>query len=220
MKLAGLHKHANKEPYWHVQVAVVLAVALQLILSDKLTVGPKFIIAGFEISLLLLLAFFAPQGHSAVKHIRRTLAIILIAFISFANITSLFLVVRSLIGTRQVSGKQLIISALAIYLTNIIIFGLWYWELDSNGSQAQNYDVEPVDFLFPQMNVGSDLGALKLWNPTFFDYLYVSITNASAFSPTDTMPLTHRAKLLMSAQSTISLITIALVAARAVNILS
>ena len=220
MKLAGLHKQANKEPYWHVQVALVLAVVLQLILSDKLTIGPKYLLVGFEISLLLLLAFFAPLEHSAVKHIRRTLAIVLIAALSFANITSLILVVSSLIGTRQVSGRQLIVSALAIYLTNIIIFGLWYWELDSNGSQDQKYEAKPIDFLFPQMDVDSSLKALKSWNPTFFDYLYVSVTNASAFSPTDTMPLTHRAKLLMSVQSTISLITIALVAARAVNILS
>jgi hypothetical protein len=219
MKLAGLHKHANLEPYWHVQLAVVFAVTLQLVLSEKLTLGPKYIIAGFEVMLLISLAFFAPQSHRAIVHVRRSLAVLLIAFISFANITSLGLVVNSLLGSKQVSGRELIISALAIYLTNIIIFGLWYWELDSSGNQEQSYEAAPVDFLFPQMDVNTDIVAIKNWVPTFFDYLYVSITNASAFSPTDTMPLTHRAKLLMSVQSTISLITIALVAARAVNIL-
>lgn len=220
MKLAGLHKHANTEPYWHVQLAVVLAIALQLFLSNKLIIGPKYVIAGFEGLLLVSLAAFAPRSHQAIIRIRRSLAVMLIAIISFANITSLYLVISSLVSSKQISGKQLIISALAIYLTNIIIFGLWFWEIDSGGSQEQNYQDAPIDFLFPQMNAGSEVANLRSWTPTFFDYLYVSITNASAFSPTDTMPLTHRAKLLMSLQSTISLITIALVAARAVNILS
>jgi len=220
MKLARLHQHANKEPYWHVHVAVVVAIALQLALNNKLTVGPKYVIAGFESLLLVALVVFAPHKHPVIAHLRRTLAVMLIALISVANITSLILVVDSLFGSKQVSGKELIVSGLAIYLTNIIIFGLWYWELDSNGNQGQDVEVTPVDFLFPQMVNGADIAAGKGWTPTFFDYLYVSITNASAFSPTDTLPLTHRAKFLMSLQSTTSLITVALVAARAVNILA
>jgi len=217
MKLARLHQQANKEPYWHVHVAVVVAIALQLVLNNKLTVGPKYAIAGFEAVLLLALIVFAQHEHPVITHLRRTLAIMLIALISVANITSLILVVDSLFGSKQVSGKELIVSGLAIYLTNIIIFGLWYWELDSNGNPGQDVAVAPIDFLFPQM-AAQRFG--KEWSPTFFDYLYVSITNASAFSPTDTLPLTHRAKLLMSLQSTTSLITVALVAARAVNILA
>ena len=220
MKLARLHKHANLEPYWHVQLAVVIAIILQLALNNRLTIGPKYVIAGFEALLLISLAFFTPKSQNALTRLRRSLAILLIAFISVANITSLFLVVNSLLGTKQITGKELIISAIAIYLTNIIIFGLWYWELDSNGNQAQSQKVRPVDFLFPQMNSGIKVEDINFWIPTFFDYLYISITNASAFSPTDTLPLTHRAKLLMSTQSTVSLITIALVAARAVNILA
>jgi hypothetical protein len=108
----------------------------------------------------------------------------------------------------------------AIFLTNIIVFGLWYWELDSNGIQGQSTKVRPVDFLFPQMTPGEHVVERGLWVPTFFDYLYISITNATAFSPTDSQPLSHRAKLLMASQSLISLITVALVAARAVSILS
>jgi len=96
---------------------------------------------------------------------------------------------------------------MAIYLTNIIVFGLWYWELD-------NTRVEVADFLFPQM------ATKPSWRPTFFDYVYVSITNATAFSPTDTLPLTHRAKFLMTLQSVTSLAIVVLVTARAVNILS
>jgi hypothetical protein len=219
MKLARLHHLAKTEPYWHVQLAVLVAIVLQLGLSDKLTVGPKYVIAGFEILLVIALVIVVGRGHKAILRIRRVMAITLIALISAANIASLILVIDDLFGTKQISGRELIVSGLAIYLTNIIIFGLWYWELDSGGSQGQIIDTTPVDFLFPQMTVGQNVYLINNWGPTFADYLYVSITNASAFSPTDTMPLTHRAKALMGLQSTVSLITIALVAARAVNIL-
>src|ERR1700722_15680338 len=138
MKLARLHKLANTEPYWHVHLAVLCAVSLQFTLNDKLTVGPKYVIAGFEILLVLLLAVFSKRSHKVIVHLRRSLAIILLALISAANITSLVLIVHDLFGGKQVSGKQLIVSGLSIYLTNIIIFGLWYWELDSTGSQGQD----------------------------------------------------------------------------------
>ena len=145
---------------------------------------------------------------------------LLIAFISLANIVSLILVIHALFTDSHVTGRELIASGMAIYLTNIIVFGLWYWELDSNGIQGQSTKIRPVDFLFPQMTPGEHVIEPGLWSPSFFDYLYVSTTNATAFSPTDTLPLTHRAKLLMSSQSIISLVTVALVAARAVSILS
>lgn len=219
MKLARLHALSKSEPYWHVQLALLVAIAFQVILNNKLTVGPKYVIAGFEILLVIALAISVKRSHQTVLHLRRIMAIILIALISAANIGSLILVIRNLFSSRQVSGNELILSAIAIYITNIIVFGLWYWELDSGGSQTQSVDTPPIDFLFPQMTAIGDVPALRNWNPTFFDYLYVSTTNATAFSPTDTMPLTHRAKALMGLQSTVSLITIALVAARAVNIL-
>jgi hypothetical protein len=118
------------------------------------------------------------------------------------------------------SGKQLIISALAIYLTNIIVFGLWYWQLDGGGPGGRGTHRPPVDFLFPQMNTSVKITEEPNWQPTFMDYLFVSITNGTAFSPTDALPLTHRAKLLMAIQALVSLSTVALVAARAINILA
>lgn len=214
MKLASLHHLDKKEPIWHVQAAVLAAIVLQLLLSSKLVVGPRYLIVGLEVLLLLALAVFGPFKKQLSSYVRRTMAVALIAVITLSNVASLVLVIDSLFTKGDVTGRQLIISGLAIYLTNIIIFGLWYWELDSNGVQGQSADVLPVDFLFPQMSMDK-----VRWNPTFFDYLYVSVTNATAFSPTDTLPLTHRAKLLMTLQSITSLLTIALVAARAVNIL-
>lgn len=218
MKLARLHSRAASEPYWHVQLALIVAILLQFVLNDNLIVGPKYLIAGVECLLIIALALFGQQQHAVIRRLRRSLAIILIAVISIMNIASLILVVYALFFGNNVTGKSLLLSGLAIYLTNIIIFALWYWELD-------NYDTtqsgpNPIDFLFPQNTAVDNYPSFEKWQPTFLDYLYVSVTNASAFSPTDTMPLTHRAKSLMGLQGTISLITVALVASRAVNILS
>ena len=107
----------------------------------------------------------------------------------------------------------------AIYAINVVVFGLWYWETDRGGAgrRAAGRD-GPPDLLFPQMN--DDRIQPANWRPQFVDYLYVSLTNATAFSPTDTMPLTANAKWLMSAQSIAALATVGLVVARAVNILS
>jgi hypothetical protein len=100
----------------------------------------------------------------------------------------------------------------------VLLFGLWYWELDRGGPAARRFGPDdPPDFLFPQMNDASWSPAD--WKPTLVDYLYLSFTNATAFSPTDTMPLTPMAKWLMSAQALTALVTVALVVARAVNIL-
>lgn len=206
MQLSELHHKTRRvnEAGWHIVIAVLFAIGLELVLSDKITFGTKDFVAGLEFVFLLLLTIFRLQPVA-----KRLFAILLLGLISFANIASLVVVISALFGNVTVDGRDLIISSLAIYLTNIIVFGLWYWELD-------NTRVQTPDFLFPQQTQG---GRDDNWRPLFFDYLYISVTNATAFSPTDTMPLTHRAKLLMLIQSVISLVTIALVVSRAVNIL-
>ena len=219
MKLSRLHRRTSLEPFWHVYLAVVAAIILQLGLSSKLTVGPKYVVAGLELILLCVLMLFTPHSKYIARQFQRYTATIFIAIISIANISSLALIIRDLFTTPGVSGRELLLSSLAVYLTNIIIFGLWYWELDDDGGLGQSADIGKADFLFPQMNLSAEQGK-KMWMPTFLDYLYMSVTNASAFSPTDTLPLTHRAKMLMTLQSITSLITIVLVTARAVNILA
>ena len=144
----------------------------------------------------------------------------MVLIVTVTNIASLVLVSAYLIDGKSIPGHTLILSAFAIYLTNILIFGLWYWELDSPGLSGYKEPTRGPDFLFPQMTARSVDPALSQWTPSFFDYLYISVTSATAFSPTDAMPLTHPAKLLMSIQSLTSLATVTLVAARAVNILS
>lgn len=212
--------HIPREKLWHVELAVCAAIGLQLLLSSRLTVGPKYLVAILEVLLLVGLRLTAPATHDQASRLRRIVGLSLTAIVSITNIGSLILVCYHLIhGIGGISGKQLLLSAVSIYITNIILFGLWYWQLDGGGPGGRGTHRRPVDFLFPQMSTPVSVTEEPDWQPTFFDYTYVSITNATAFSPTDAMPLTHRAKLLMSTQALVSLITVALVAARAVNIL-
>jgi hypothetical protein len=146
--------------------------------------------------------------------------ILLIAIVNAANIGSLVLLVHTLLtpGNKE-NGWGLLVSASAIWITNILVFGLWYWELDRGGPQQRLLaHKRDADFMFPQMIAPScaPIG----WLPSFADYLYVAFTNATAFSPTDTMPLSTMAKTLMTIEALISLLTVLLVAARAVNILA
>ena len=220
MKLASVHYKNKIEPIWHVQLAVLLAIGMQIILNHDLTIGPKYLIALFEVFLLFSLAVIKPKDKPGNRGLRHTLALLLIAVVSVANLLSLILVIHGLLIGNATSGRSLIGSAVVIYITNIVIFGLWYWELDSDGVQNQSPKVRPIDFLFPQMRLPADSPIEKNWTPSFFDYVYISVTNAVAFSPNDTVPLTHRAKLLMTLQSLISVVTVALVVTRAVTILA
>jgi uncharacterized membrane protein len=150
---------------------------------------------------------------------RRHIALGLTSVATAANLLSLILLVHFLLRGGHAGGQALVLSGVVLWLTNVLVFALWYWELDRGGPVARVLDdgAQP-DFLFPQMSDAR--WAPPGWHPGFVDYLYVSFTNATAFSPTDTMPLTRRTKLLMAAQSLASLLTIGLVVARAVNILA
>ena len=214
---------ANKQhaydPIWHVQLAVLLAMALQLLLPDRFVAGPRYMLPVLEALLLALLAVTTPRLPEYRSTRRKLYAISLIAIISAANIFSLQKVVTDLLVGGQISnGQQLILASINIFLTNIIIFGLWYWEMDGGGpGLRRGRPHHQRDFLYPQMR---DSGLYPDWHPTFIDYLYLSYNNASTFGPSDTLPTSRRAKMLMLAQSAVSVTTLVLVAARAVGILS
>lgn len=148
----------------------------------------------------------------------RFASLLLVALVTLANVVSLALLVRVVLSGGLVSGRMLILSGIQIWLTLILVFALWFWELDRGGPTIRGHaDERTPDFLFPQMAT-HELRQAD-WKPGFADYLYVSFTNATAFSPTDTMPLTSRAKLLMLVESLASITTVVMVAGRAVNIL-
>jgi uncharacterized membrane protein len=211
---------SNGEHRWPATLAILLDIALYLTLPERYIAGPSWLMPLLELAILLPLTISAPRRVAHEGHIQRFLAIATIAIVNVANLVSLVLLVRMLLyHGREVTGPELLFSALDIWLTNVIVFALWYWEIDRGGPHKRAHENHPApDFLFPQM---STPGSAPLnWTPRFVDYLYVAFTNATAFSPTDAMPLTVTAKMLMLMQSAISLITVLLVAARAVNILT
>lgn len=193
------------------------AIILQLALPDHFVFGVRWLIPGLEALLMVLLAAITPRQKVFQSIKRRINVVLLVAVTGAGNLYALSRVANNLLQQGRIDdGRALILTAINIYLTNIIIFTLLYWEMDAGGpGHRRAADDTERDFLFPQ----SQIAALKTWHPTFIDYLYVSSTNATAFSPTDTMPLSRRAKMLMLLQAIISLVVVALVAARAVNIL-
>ena len=214
--LASLERHV---PFWEPQLVVACTIALQLSLSDEVTIGPTWMLPALEGALLIGLVIVSPHPKARHSPVRRRVAIGMIAFVSAANIASLVMLSHQLLHGGKENGHQLILSGIVLWCTNVLLFGLWYWETDRGGPVAREKGERDVpDFLFPQMT--DPRWAPEGWMPRLIDYLYVSLTNATAFSPTDTMPLTPTAKWLMSAQSLASLVTIGLVVARAVNILS
>jgi hypothetical protein len=200
-------------------LAVMVALALYITLPPHLTLGPPWLMPALVLALLIPLLAIGPFKAGGGARPWRFIGISAIGLVNAANIASLALLVHTLLtpGSKE-GGWQLLVSASAIWLTNILVFGLWFWEVDRGGPQSRlNASRRSADFLFPQMLAPSC--APIAWMPFFVDYLYLAFTNATAFSPTDTMPLTTTAKALMTIEAMISLLTVVLVAARAVNIL-
>jgi hypothetical protein len=218
--LPAWRRRTQGEHRWPAGLAVTTAAALQLSLPTRLAMPPRFLLPGLEMLLLIGLTAANPGRIDRREKHLRIAGIVLIAAVSIANMWSATRLVSELLRAEPIadSAARLIVNGGSIYLTNIIAFALWYWELDRGGPAARTHGIECYpDFLFPQMSC-PDM-APPDWEPTFIDYLYVSFTNATAFSPTDVMPLTRPAKAAMGLQSTVALATVALVISRAINIL-
>jgi hypothetical protein len=207
------------EPRWPVTIAVAAALAMQTTLPRHLILGPRWLLASLGGALLIALVAANPGRINRTSSILRSGSLTLIALLSLANGWSAGRLVYGLVTTTETAdAAHLLLSGGAIWLVNVIAFGLWYWEFDRDGPVARTLAIRPYpDFQFPQME--NPQLAPPDWEPRFVDYFYTSFTNATAFSPTDVMPLSRWAKLTMLAQSVISLTTVALVVARAVNIL-
>src|SRR5688572_10556186 len=206
------------EPRWPASLAVTAALLLYMTLPGKLTIGPGWVIPILEGALLIPLTVRAPYRHREEVRLVRFASLLLIALVNLANVGSLALLVHAVLSGGAVSGRQLIFSGIQIWLTLILVFALWFWEVDRGGPTIRGHaDQREPDLLFPQMAT-HELGQTD-WIPGFVDYLCMSFTNATAFSPTDTMPLTSRAKVLMLIEALASITTVVMVAGRAVNIL-
>ncbi|MDX6345224.1 MAG: hypothetical protein QOF84_14 [Streptomyces sp.] len=207
------------EPRWAVTAVILVAVALQLMLPRRLTLQPYWALPVLELVLLAGLIAANPRRVEPPTRWLRWVGLALIGVISLANgWAAVRLVVGLVNGTEGTDAGPLLLTGGGIWLTNVIVFALWYWEWDRGGpmARARGHHQFP-DFLFVQMQ--SPETAPPDWEPAFLDYLYLSFTNSTAFSPTDVMPLSRWAKMLMMLQSSVSLVTVVLVVARAVNIL-
>lgn len=202
-----------------ISIALLAAIVLQLLLAERFTIRPFWFLPALEAVLGIALWVANPGRITEASRLLRTGGIVLIGIVSVANAWAAVKLIRALVeGTATKSAATLLATGGSIWLTNVIVFAMWYWELDRGGpaARAQGQRRYP-DFQFPQMD-NPELTPPG-WAPNFIDYFYLSFTNATAFSPTDVMPLARWAKLTMLLQSAVSLATVALVVARAVNIL-
>jgi hypothetical protein len=215
------------ESQWEAAPAVASVIGLQLLValvsrSQSWKVWDFawwiwLIPVGPELVLLVPLAWHRPRRRLAQLGLRRMVVFALLALVSLANAFLVLAVIASLVRGEERSGAQLLLKAITVWGTNVITFGLWFWVLDRGGPvRRRRPSPPPPDFLFPQLD--DPKLAAPGWEPHLLDYVYVAFTNAIAFSPTDVLPLSRLAKLLMLSESALSALTILLVAARAVNI--
>ena len=213
------HRPHDGEHRFPVSLVALIVIALQYALPNNLSLSIQHYICFVELALLVALFLFSPRRIHKHHSPTRNLGIALTTTMTVSNTASAIMLIQNLISGGISNATELLASGGSIWLTNIVIFSLWFWDLDRGGpgARAEARESHP-DFIFPQMS-DPDY-APDHWHPKFFDYLYMSFTNASAFSPTDVLPLTRWAKMLMLIQSVTSLLTVGLVIARAVNILA
>ncbi|HEY9085339.1 MAG TPA: hypothetical protein VIN40_05300 [Candidatus Tyrphobacter sp.] len=219
-------KRAPDHSRWHATLAILAAMLLYALLPARFTIGPVWV--GPALVLIVLVPLIVMRARQSRSMLQRAASIVLIAIVNFFNAVSVVLLVHTLVTqAHQQTGAELLLSGSQIWLTNVLVFSLWFWELDGDGPVPRSLaacakDVSNADFLFPQMSAdpARNPWVPTDWKPQFVDYLYLAFTNATAFSPTDVMPLTPMAKMLMLVESLISLVTLALILARSVNIIT
>src|SRR3954454_8875859 len=209
-------------------VAVVVAVGLYAPLPEPLLIGPRLLVPAVEVALLGALVATNPRRLTRQTRLSRVASLALAAVVVTTNLAALGILLAELSSPQAGQAGPLLLAALQVWATDVIGFALIYWELDRGGpvsrARRARADLPQADWRFSQdenddtvVEVSAGSSARSGWIPQFVDYLYVSVTNSSAFSPTDTMPLTTRAKALMSVQATAALLTSLLVIARAVG---
>ena len=222
-----LHE-AEVESRWEAAPAVLVVIVLQVGIAVvsmqqdwtlwRLPWWSWLLLLVPELLLFAALALAWPRRQIDEIGRRREVSLALFIAVGIGNLLALVALIVALVTGRETSGGELLYKAMTIWSTNVIAFGLWYWVFDRGGPVRRREDnPPPPDFQWPQME-NPELAAPG-WHPRLLDYVYLSFTNSVAFSPTDAMPLTRQAKMLMLLEASASAITVLLVAARAVNIL-
>jgi uncharacterized membrane protein len=223
----------GESPLWPA-AALITTACLYATLPGRFIVGPssgvfsvfRWGVPALTGILLAALLVIPPQtqlieavGQRAARArvTRRAVTLTMTAIISAASAVSIVVLVHLLVSGAKAQAPLLLKAAIHMWCTNVLLFALWFWQLDAGGpAQRLRQQGHARDFLFPQQAMPE---LAQAWQPTFIDYLYVSFTNATAFSPTDAMPLSRWAKVLMLLEAAASLLLALMVAARAVNIL-
>src|SRR3954447_13951173 len=212
-------------------LAILVAIGLYAALPNRLVLGPRYLVPVLELALVIPLVMVNPGRLNRENAWLRRTSIALVFLIGVTNTAALWLLLHALLTEQNAAlGSPLIVGAAQVWVTNIIVYGLAFWELDRGGpvvrTQRARADLPAADFRFPQdedhratTEVAKRSAVKSGWLPGFIDYLYVSVTNSTAFSPTDTMPLSPRAKLLMTLEAMSAMVTMVLVIARGVNLL-
>lgn len=216
--LRKVFRHTH-DPIWQLQIGVIAIMVLQFFTNSSFLPYDKYIIISLEAFVLLLLAIVTSEGYGRVSYSRRMLVMALIAVVAVINIFSLIFLVEALLfgDTSGLTGHDLLLNGMTIYVTNIFMFALLYWEMDGGGPDHRVVSARQRDFIFPQI-IHRDI-AKAGWLPGFMDYLYLSTTNVTNFASADTIPVSHRAKFLMMIQALVSVVAVVLVAARTIGVL-
>jgi uncharacterized membrane protein len=231
---ASTHEGPTDEPRWHAALAVVAVLGLYMTLPKQFVFGPVYLAPLLVLGILLPLLIFAPSRHQETPG-QRIASVALIALINFFNVASVALLIYQAMfapGHQQMlavpgAPTRLLMAGAQIWLANVLVYAMWYWEVDGGGPEPRAHAASAIeflraDFLFPQMLVSDERLACieKRWKPLFLDYVFLAFTNALAFSPADTFPITRAAKILMMFEAITSFVTIAVVLARAVGIVA
>lgn len=200
-------------PRWTVSIGILLTGVIYLLLDSKVKIGPDWALLAIELALILPLWIFWVTGHTLSYWTTRIISFVLLGCVTGGLIIAVILLIHDLTNFRK--GFTLLQTAGLVWVFNVLVFALWYWDTDGGGPRKRHEaNHEAVDLQFPQQQEGKS----GQWAPDFIDYLFVAFTGATAFSPTDTFPLTHRAKLLMMVEASISLIIVAVLISRVANI--
>lgn len=223
------NRAARAEHRWPAASAALVALALYATLPSSFLPPVRYTVVAIGLVLFVILLFINPVRYNKQTKWSRRLSIIQTLILGAANQVALVQLISQLVTAGKDDGPTILLAAVQVWITNVIVYALIYWEIDRGGpvtrTQAQRKDIPPADFRFPQdedhdaVNEVAARSSVKInWTPSFADYLYFSGSNSMAFSPTDAMPLSHRAKMLMMIESFTGFVILALVIARAVSL--
>jgi hypothetical protein len=206
---------STREPRWPAFLAMLSAAGVFWALPEPLSVGPGWLLLAVILVLMIPIVITNSRGYFKIT---RMLTFAALALITVSLIASLIFLIQGIPSHREMP-KALLRSALALWISNVLVFALWYWKLDAGGPLGRDHSRCKIAsaFLFPQL--ANDREEYNGWSPQFLDYLFISFNTSTAFSPTDTAVLSRWAKVATMLQSLISLSILVLLAARAVNIL-